>query len=77
MKPSLSLDKISYEEFQGYLLLYEQHLPPNIEGLEKLRLEEVPEVLEARRASGDAFLEKTEARALMEWKLWVSAWLFR
>lgn len=73
MKSSLSSDKISYEEFQLHIRLYDQYLPPKIEGLEKLRLEEVPEVLEARRASGDAFLEKTEVQALMEWKLWVSA----
>lgn len=53
--------------------MYDQYLPPKIEGLEKLRLEEVPEVLEARRASGDVFLEKTEVQALMEWKLWLSA----
>lgn len=53
--------------------LYDQYLPPKIEGLEKLRLEEVPEVLGARRASGDVFLEKTEVQALMEWKLWLSA----
>lgn len=73
MKSSLSSEKISYEEFQLYLRLYEQYLPPKIEGLEKLRLEEVPEVLEARRATGDAFLEKTEVQALIEWKLWVLA----
>lgn len=74
MKSSMSSEKISLEEFQRYLPLYEQHLPPKIEGLEKLRLEEVPEVLEARSASGDAFLE---IQALMEWKLWVLASLFR
>lgn len=67
MKSSLSSDKISYEEFQLHTRLYDQYLPP------KIRLEEVPEVLEARRASGDVFLEKTEVQALMEWKLWLSA----
>lgn len=72
MKYSLTSEKISYEDFQLYLRLYEQYLPPKIEGLEKLRLEEVPEVLEGRRESGDAFLEKTEVQALMGWKLWVS-----
>lgn len=77
MISSLSSENINYEEFQRYLPLYDQHLPAKFEGLEKLRLEEIPEVLEARSASGDAFLEKTEIQALMEWKLWLLAWLFR
>lgn len=40
MKSSLSSDKISYEELQLHTRLYDQYLPPKIEGLEKLRLEE-------------------------------------
>lgn len=71
MKPSLSPDTISYDDFKGYLGMYEHYLPAKIEGLDRLRLEEVPEVLEMRRKDGDAFLEKTEVTALVEWKLCV------
>lgn len=51
--------------------MYEHYLPARLEGLEQLRLDEVPEVLEMRRKEGDAFLEKTEVTALVEWKLCV------
>ncbi|MCJ1429083.1 hypothetical protein MMC29_006996 [Sticta canariensis] len=71
MKPSLSPDNISYVDYKGNLGMYETYLPAKIEGLEKLRLEEVPEVLEMRRKDGDAFLEKTEVTALVKWKLCV------
>lgn len=71
MKPSLNPDNISYADYKGYWGMYEVYLPAKIEGLEKLRLEEVPEVLEMRRKDGDAFLEKTEVTALVEWKLCV------
>lgn len=49
--------------------MYEKYLPPKVKGLEKLRLEEVPGVLEQRREDGKAFLEKTEVTNLVEWKL--------
>lgn len=62
-------DKISHEIFKTKLFMYDSYLPPKILGLEKLRFEEVLEVLEARREEGGAFLEKTEVTALVEWKL--------
>lgn len=71
MKPSLSPDMISYDDYKGHLGMYEHYLPAKIEGLDQLRLDEVPEVLETRRKDGDAFLEKTEVTALVEWKLCV------
>lgn len=69
MKPSLGPDTISYDDFKGHLGMYEHYLPAKIEGLDQIRLEEVPEVLEMRRKDGDAFLEKAEVTALVEWKL--------
>lgn len=51
--------------------MYEHYLPAKIEGLDHLRLEDVPEVLDMRRKDGDAFLEMTEVAALVEWKLCV------
>lgn len=71
MKPSLGPDTISYDDFKGHLGMYEHYLPAKIEGLDQIRLEEVPEVLEMRRKDGDAFLEKAEVTALVEWKLCV------
>lgn len=69
MKTSLGPDKISYDEYKGHLGMYDHYLPAKIQALDHLRLEEVPEVLEMRRKDGDAFLEKTEVTALVEWKL--------
>lgn len=71
MKPSLLPDNISYVDYKVYLGMYEVYIPAKLEGLEKLRLEEVPGALEIRRKDGDAFLEKTEVTALVEWKLCV------
>ena len=71
MKTTLSPDKISYDDYKGYLGMYEHYLPAKIEGLDHLRLEDVPEILDMRRKDGDAFLEKTEVAALVEWKLCV------
>lgn len=70
MKPSLNADKLSYEDFKENLSKYETHVPSSIQGLEELRLREVPEVLEQRRKDGNALLEKTDVTGLVEWKLY-------
>ena len=62
MISSLISDNINYEEFQRCLPLYEQHLPAKSEGLEKLRLEQVPEVLEARSALEMPFLKRPKSK---------------
>ena len=69
MKSALSADKVSYEDFKRNLGLYERHVPANIQGLEELRLREIPELLEQRRKDGNAQLEKTDVTGLVEWKL--------
>ena len=69
MKPELSADNISYSDFQGRLSFYQDHVPDKIQGLEELRLREIPEVIARRREDGSAFLEKTEVTGLVEWKL--------
>ena len=71
MKSSQSADKISYDGIQTKLHQYESHVPAKISGLEKLRLEDVPETLNQRKGEGEPFLEKTEVTALVEWKLYV------
>ncbi|MCJ1463264.1 hypothetical protein MMC07_001870 [Pseudocyphellaria aurata] len=69
MQTNLKHDRISHDDFKEWLGMYEDYVPKDMEGLEQLRLEEVPDVLEMRRNDGDAFLEKTEVTALVEWKL--------
>ena len=71
MEPKLYAENISYAEFQERLRSYEDHVPEKIQGLEELRLRQVPEVLSQRREDGNAFLEKTEVTGLVEWKLYV------
>lgn len=76
MRPSRTANSINYDEIQEILLLYESFVPDKIQGLEELRLREVPEVLNKRKADGETFLEKTEVTGLVEWKLYKSLLLF-
>lgn len=69
MKPEFSAEKISYDDFQDKLRFYSDHVPAKIQGLEELRLNEVPQVLSQRKKDGTTFLEKTEVTGLVEWKL--------
>lgn len=71
MKASENANTISFETFQFYVSAYESKIPPKIQGLENLRLKELPETVSQRKKDGDAFLEKTEVTALLEWKLCV------
>ena len=63
---------VTYSDLKTHLLLYESHVPPNIQGLESLRINEIPETLAQRKKDGEAFLEKEEVKSLVEWKLWVT-----
>lgn len=69
MEASLQPDKIKLEDFSSYLKTYNSVVPSKIQGLQELRLRQIPEVLEQRRKDEDAFLEKTELTSLVEWKL--------
>lgn len=69
MKSPPTPENISHEKFKTQLMMYGTHVPPKLLELDKLRFEEVPELLEARRKDDDAFLEKSEVTALVEWKL--------
>ncbi len=71
MKSSHSAHNISYDDVQTKLHRYESLVPAKILGLEKSRFEDVPEVVNQRKSEGEAFLEKTEVTALVEWKLYV------
>ena len=71
MKSSHDANHISHQDLQRTLQRYESHVPSKISGLERLRLQEVPEILDQRKREGEAFLEKTEVTSLVEWKLYV------
>ena len=71
MKPELSASKISYAEFNAHLAAYPDYMPEKIQGLEELRMREVPEILAQRAKQGETYLEKTEVTGLVEWKLFV------
>ena len=71
MKSNLIASSITYADFNAHLALYPEHVPQKIQGLEELRLREIPIILAQRRKDGDAFLEKTELTSLVEWKLCV------
>ena len=72
MDSSLYAASITYPDFESHLNSYPDYVPSQIQRLEELRLQEIPETLGKRRKDGDAFIEKAEARSLMEWKLYVS-----
>lgn len=69
MKFNLNASSLSYSDFKYHLGNYPDYVPKKIQGLEELRLHEVPEILNQRRKEGNAFLEKTEVTGLVEWKL--------
>jgi len=72
MKPALSAENINYADFRLQLRFYEDNVPKSLQSLEELRLREIPESLAQRRKDGNAFLDKTEVTALVEWKLYVT-----
>ena len=63
---------ISYSNLKKHLRSYESHVPPNLQDLESLRLNDTPEALAQRKKNSEAFLEKKEVTSLVEWKLWVT-----
>lgn len=71
MKPEVSAPNITYAEFKAHLEAYQDYMPEKIQGLEEIRMREVPEVLAQRAKDGEAYLEKTEVMGLVEWKLYV------
>ena len=72
MNASDSSAQISYSSFQSHLHGYEARVPEKIHGLEETRFKELPRTLDQRKKAGEAFLEKTEVMALVEWKLCVA-----
>lgn len=71
MKSTDSPSEVTSKTLQSHLLLYDSHVPGKIQGLEEIRLKQVPETLDQRKRDGEAFLEKAEVTALVEWKLFV------
>lgn len=69
MKSSSNAANINQEAIRTHLSSYETFIPTSLQGLEKFRLDEVPETLAQRKKDGDAFLDKTEVITLVEWKL--------
>ena len=70
MGPELLPSNLTHADFFAKLSAYSEHVPKQIQGLEALRLVDVPDTLAQRRKDGDAFLEKTEVISLVEWKLY-------
>lgn len=73
MKPHFLSTQISFADFRHSVEDYPQQVPEKVQGLEELRYYEIPEALAQRRKAGEAFLEKTELKSLVEWKLYVVA----
>ena len=71
MDLSRNANNITYDSIQSTSQRYEYHVPSKITALDRLRLRDIPEVLEQRKADGHAFLEKTKVVSLVEWKLYV------
>ena len=69
MELSLVPSNLPFSDFMAHLSSYPEQVPKEIQGLEELRLHEVPKILAKRREDGDVFLEKTEVTGLVEWKL--------
>ena len=63
---------LSYPHLKKHLRSYESHVPPNLQDLESLRLNDIPEALAQRKKNGESLLEKKEVTSLVEWKLWVT-----
>lgn len=72
MESTKSADHITYSDLKTRLLSYNSHVPPDIERLESLRLNDTPEALAQRKKNAEAFLEKEEVLSLVQWKLWVT-----
>lgn len=69
MRGKESIGKISYDQLQSLLGMYDSYAPSNIEGLDEMRYNSIPDTLQLRKEEGDAFLDKPEVESLMEWKL--------
>lgn len=69
MRETESICKISYDQLQSLLGMYDSYAPKNIEGLDEMRYNSIPDTLQLRKQEGNAFLDKPEAESLMEWKL--------
>ena len=72
MKSTQDAAHVTYSDLKTYLLSYESHVSPDVQGLESFRLNETPEALAQRKKNGKAFLEKEEVTNLVQWKLWVT-----
>lgn len=70
MNSSHNADNITYDSIQSTSKRYGKVVPPQLSGLDGLRLRDIPEVLNQRKVDGDVFLEKTEVLSLVEWKLY-------
>lgn len=70
MKSSLRANAISSRDVDDYIGRYAKYVPSGLQGLDELRYNEVPKVLNQRTKDGEPFLEKTEVTGLVEWKLY-------
>lgn len=71
MKDSQKPETVVFAEFEANRDAYESFIPSELRGLDDIRLNQIPELLEQRKTEGEAFLEKAELSNLMDWKLYV------
>lgn len=68
---SLVYTKISKESFDSTLSRYPSTVSTPLLSLDTLRYTTIPDSLASRKASGDAYLDKSSVEKLVEWKLYV------
>ena len=70
MKKTLQIESISLSTFEDALKGYAIHVPPELNELDQLRYNHIPETLQQRRENGgEVYLEKAEVTKLVDWKL--------
>ena len=57
MKPSDSIDSITYSGLKDLVERYDFHVKKELQTLEEKRLKEIPEAIRKRKKDGTAFLE--------------------
>ena len=71
MESSPTADTITAKDISGIIGRYSSLGIKNLEDLDRLRYEKIPDLVEERRSDGGAFLFKSEVEMLVQWKMYV------